>query len=165
MSDASEWARTYCHLLFMMIRLALHDGHRAIELLHEDDTNHLVGEGHLGEREFFVAFVIDISGESVWTTNDEYESLADCIHLFCHPIREFDAAKLLAMLIEQNYVVARLELLQYEFSFLLLLLFSREVLRVSQFGNGHYIKSDIVLHAVGIFVYEFREMLSRSLAY
>ncbi len=33
--------------LFMMIRTAIEDAHGTIELLHEDEADHLVGEGHL----------------------------------------------------------------------------------------------------------------------
>ena len=32
-----------------MIGFATHDGHCPVELLHKDETHHLMGEGHLGE--------------------------------------------------------------------------------------------------------------------
>ena len=44
-----------------MIGLSIKDGIGSIELLDEDETNHLMGEGHWGKGDFLVGSGIDFA--------------------------------------------------------------------------------------------------------
>jgi len=137
-----------------MIRLSIEDGIGSIELLNEDETNHLVGEGHWGKGDFLVGSGIDFGRKAIRSSNDEDESLGNGVLLLLNPVGKVDTAKGLAMLIQQDKVVGGLELAQDKFSFTSLLLFGCEGLGVFQFGNGDDVKSHIVLETSGIVVDE-----------
>ena len=92
----------------MVVWFAAHDGHGTVELLDEDETNHLVGEGHLRKAQFLVGGGIDLWRESVGAADDEGQTLADGLHLLLHPGGKLHAAHFLAVFIEQDHVVARL---------------------------------------------------------
>lgn len=137
-----------------MIGLSIEDGIGSIELLNEDETNHLVGEGHWGKGDFLVGSGIDFGREAVRSSNDEDESLGNGVLLLLNPVGKVDTAKGLAMLIQQDKVVGGLELAQDKLSFTTLLLFGCEGLGVFQFRNGDDVKSHIVLETSGIVVDE-----------
>ena len=141
-----------------MIRLSIEDGIGSIELLDEDETNHLVGEGHWGKGDFLVGPGIDFGRKAIGSSNDEGESLGNGVLLLLNPVGKVDTAKGLAMLIQQDKVVGGLELAQDKLSFTSLLLVGREGLGVFQFGNGDDVKSHIVLETSGIVVDETYEM-------
>lgn len=113
-----------------MVWFATHYRHGTVKLFDEDEADHLVGKGHLAERELFVCLGIDIGGESVRTTYDEYKALADHLHLAFHVTGKLNAAVLLAMLVKEHDMVTWLQLLKNQFAFLLFLLLGREVLGV-----------------------------------
>ena len=129
----------------VVIWLSPHDGHGPIELLDKDESYHLVGEGHLGERQLLAGFGIHVGRKAVGPSDDEDEALADGLNLLLHVPGEFDAAQFPAVLVEKDHVVAWLELLEDEFAFLLLLLFGRQVLGVLQLWDGCDVEADIVL--------------------
>ena len=106
-----------------MIRLSIEDGIGSIELLNEDETNHLVGEGHWGKGDFLVGPGIDFGRKAIGSSNDEDESLGNGVLLLLNPVGKVDTAKGLAMLIQQDKVVGGLELAQDKLSFTSLLLF------------------------------------------
>ena len=137
-----------------MIRLSIEDGIGSIELLNEDETNHLVGEGHWGKGDFLVGPGIDFGRKAIRSSNDEDESLGNGVLLLLNPVGKVDTAKGLAMLIQQDKVVGGLELAQDKLSFTSLLLVGCEGLGVFQFGNGDDVKSHIVLETSGIVVDE-----------
>ena len=141
-----------------MIRLSIEDGIGSIELLNEDETNHLVGECHWGKGDFLVGSGIDFGGKAVRSSNDEDKSLGNGVLLLLNPVGKVDTAKGLAMLVKQDKVVGGLELAQDKLSFTSLLLVGREGLGVFQFGNGDDVKSHIVLETSGILVYQTNEM-------
>ncbi len=141
-------------LLFVMIGLSIEDGIGSIELLDEDETNHLVGEGHWGKGDFLVGSGIDFGRKAVRSSNDEDESLGNGVLLLLNPVGKVDTAKGLAMLVQQDKVVGGLELAQDKLSFTSLLLVGCEGLCVFQFGDGDDVKSHIVLETSGIVVDE-----------
>lgn len=57
----------------MMIRFPIQDCHRTIDLLDKEEANHLVGEGHLAERQLLVRDFIESFAEPVWSTDDEHQ--------------------------------------------------------------------------------------------
>lgn len=59
---------------FVVIGFTAEDGECAIDLLHEEETHHLVGEGHAREGEFLVGEGIDVGCESVGSSDDEDQS-------------------------------------------------------------------------------------------
>ncbi len=150
----SPLGKVWYGLLFVMIGLSIEDGIGSIELLNEDETNHLVGEGHWGKGDFLVGSGIDFGRKAIRSSNDEDESLGNGVLLLLNPVGKVDTAKGLAMLIQQDKVVGGLELAQDKFSFTSLLLFGCEGLGVFQFGNGDDVKSHIVLETSGIVVDE-----------
>ena len=75
------------------------------------------------------------------------------------PASQFYTAVFMAMLIEQHYMVGRLQLLEDELSFGDFLLFLGEVLRVAQLGNGDNVKGHVMANAFGIVIDACREML------
>ena len=75
----------------MMIGLAFDDGAGAVDLFGEDQADHLVGEGHLGEGQLFVGSGIDGWGEAVGAADDEDEAAGGVTLLF-QPAGKLDAA-------------------------------------------------------------------------
>lgn len=148
----------------VMIGLTIEDGIGSIELLNEDETNHLVGEGHWGKGDFLVGSGIDFGRKAIGSSNDEDESLGYGVLLLLNPVGKVDTAKGLAMLVQQDKVVGGLELAQDKLSFTSLLLVGCEGLGVFQFGNGDDVKSHIVLETSGIVVDETYEMWVNGLA-
>ena len=147
-----------------MIWLSPHDGHGPIELLDKDESYHLVGEGHLGERQLLAGFGIHVGRKAVGSSDDENEAFTDGVHPLLHVLGELYAAQLFSVLVEQHDVVAWLELLEYQLSFLLLLLLGGERFRVLQFGNDRDVKAYVVFHALGVVVYQFDEMFVDGLS-
>ena len=65
-----------------MIGLIVYDGHCTIKLFYKDQPHHLVGEGHLGKRNFFVCSSIHFLGETIWTPHYEDKPFWNCVCLF-----------------------------------------------------------------------------------
>ena len=60
--------------LLVVILLPFYDCTRAIELLHEDEAHHLVGEREARERDLLVGTRIDRLGEAVGSSDGEDEA-------------------------------------------------------------------------------------------
>lgn len=110
---------------FMMILFTFDDGKGAVELFDEYHSYHLMGEGHLRERQLFVGSVVYGIRETVRTADDEHHVSAHCLLFLLHPSRQFYAAHFLPVFVEQHHMVACLYLLEYQFSLHLLLLLLR----------------------------------------
>ena len=138
----------------MVVGFVVEDGEGAVELLGEDEADHLVREGHGGKGELLVGSGIDLGGEAVGTTNEEDEAACDGVLLALHPLGELGAAKGLAVLIEEDEVVGGLELLEDELAFGLLLLVGGEALGIAELRDDVDVEGCVVLEAGSIIVDE-----------
>ena len=93
---------------FVVVRFALDNRAGTIDLLGEDDTYHLVGEGHSGKRYLTICPGIDGIAETVGTADDK-DQLTGYALAVLHPGSEFDGAVFLSMLIHQDDGIRRLE--------------------------------------------------------
>ena len=150
--------------LFVVVGLSFDDGAGAVQLFNENHPHHLVGECHLGERELFVATLIDRRGETIRSSDDEDQS-SDGLLLLLYPCGEVDAAHLLPMLIQQYQEILCLHLLQDLFTFAFFLLFLTEVPVVLQFGNGDELERHVVTEAFHIVIYTGSNVFADSLTY
>ena len=142
----------------VVVGFVVENGEGTVELLCEDEADHLVGEGHRGKGELLVGSCIDLGREAVGAPDEEDKATCEGVLLALYPLGKLDAAEGLAVLVEENKVVSRLELLEDELAFGLLLLVGGEGLGVFQFGYGDDVKSHIVLETSGIVVDETYEM-------
>ena len=147
----------------MVVGFALDDGAGTIELLGEDQANHLVGKGEAGEGELLVGTLIDGRREAVGTANDK-DQTTGCLLLLLQPAGKLHAAQLKAVLVEQDDVVGGLQLAQDEVSFGSFLLFLSQVLGVAQFRYGDDVKRHVVADALCIVTNASCEMLVDGLA-
>ena len=144
--------------LFVMIWFTLDDGAGTIELFGEDESYHLVGERETRQGYLFVGTLIDGRGKAVGASDDEHQS-AGTLLLLLKPAGKLHTAVFMAMLIEQHYMVGRLQLLENQFPLGNLLLLLSEVLRVAQLGYGDHVKGHVMANAFGIVIDACREML------
>ena len=100
----------------MVIRLVSKNGHCAVDLLDGHYSYHLMGEGHLRERQFAVGALIDGIAEAVGSADDERQVFAGR-HLLLKVIGELDRAELASVFVEQNNVHGGHEGLQNEVAF------------------------------------------------
>ena len=135
-----------CVHSFMMVRAVVQDAHCPVELLCEDEAYHLVRESHLRERNLFLCRSVYGRRESVGTAYDENQPL-DRVHLPFYPGGELDGAEFFAVLVKQYRHIAWLEGFQYQFAFLLFLLFFAEAFGVLQFGDDFDVERDVMLDA------------------
>ena len=150
------------HLL-VVIGFALDDGAGAVELFGEDEAYHLVGEGEARQGYLLVGTLIDGRGEAVGASDDEDEAPGGLLFLL-QPAGQFDAAVLVAVLVEQDDVVGGLQLAQDELTLGGLLLFLGEVLGVAQLGYGDDVEGHVVTDAFGIVADACHEVLIDGLA-
>ena len=61
--------------LFVVVGFVAEDGHGAIELLDEEEADHLVGESHLREAELAVGTLINCFGKAIRSAYNEIEVL------------------------------------------------------------------------------------------
>ena len=135
----------------MVILLPFYDRTRAIELLHEDEAHHLVGEREARERDLLVGARIDRLGEAVGSSDGEDES-ARRGPLLLQPSRQFHGPWLASVLVEEHQRVGGLHLLQDQLPLLLLLLRLGERGRGPQFGYGDDLEGHVVADAVSVVV-------------
>ena len=102
----------------MVILLPFYDRTRAIELLHEDEAHHLVGEREARERDLLVGARIDRLGEAVGPSDGEDEA-ARRSPLLLQPSRQFHGPWLASVLVEEHQRVGGLHLLQDQLPLLL----------------------------------------------
>lgn len=149
---------------FVVIRFSLDNRAGTIDLLGEDDTYHLVGEGHSGKRYLTICPGIDGIAEAVGTADDK-DQLTGYALAVLHPGCELDGAVFLAMLIHQNDGIRGLELLEDEFSLTFLLLRLAHTFCVFQFRNDTYVEWHVVGDACGILIEQGFQMFVHRLAY
>lgn len=150
------------HGLFVVVRLASQDGHGTVNLLDEDEANHLVGEGHPGEGNLFLCRQINHGRESVRTADDEDDATRAVVLEFLHILRKLDRAKFFAPFVQQHDVVAVAEEFADALRLLFLLLVGGERFRVLQFGNGHCLKGEVMFQSAQILLNErFQMFVSR----
>jgi len=118
-----------------MIGLAAYDGEGAVELLHEEETHHLMRKGHLGERDLLLRSIVDAGREAVRAADEEDEALGHCLQALLHPLAELTAGELAATLVEEDEVVAGLQSVEDLIGLALLLLLFAERLGVAQVGQ------------------------------
>ena len=58
----------------VVVGFVVENGEGTVELLGEDEADHLVGEGHGGKGELVVGAGIDLGGESVGASDEEDEA-------------------------------------------------------------------------------------------
>lgn len=148
----------------VMVGKIFEDGKGAIELLGEDDAHHLMGEGHLRKGYFALGKGIYLRGKSIRSSYNEDEATAHGIHSLLEPLRKAYGGELLATLIEQDDVIARLNELNNLLPLALLLLFLREVLHIADVGNNFQLDGGIVVGAGKIVVDSLSEIAVIGLA-
>ena len=89
-----------------MILLALEDGARSVQLLHENEPHHVVGERHARQRYLVVGTLVDCLGETVRAAYHQHEVAPRGLPL-AEPLGEVDASPLFATLIEKHQAVLR----------------------------------------------------------
>ena len=134
-----------------MIVFASEDGHGAVELFHEDDSHHLVGECHFRQRQFFASHFVDTAAEAIWSTDDEYQAPAGRREFFLHPLSHFDATHFAATFVEQYHPVAILDERDDEFALPFADLVARERLSVLEIADGDNLQRQVVFEPLGIF--------------
>ena len=150
----------------MMIGFAAQNGVGAVELFDKKDADELVGEGHLRQGYLLTGQGMDGGIEAVGAADHEDKTTGTASHALLQPPREIHGATLGTMFIQQDEVVARLQLPLDERCFLCLLLLGGEGLGVPQLrddleGEGHIVREalgvvfDERLHVrVGGFAYD-----------
>ena len=121
----------------MMVRLALQNRARPVQLLGEDQAHHDVREGELRKGQLRVLAGIDGLGETVRAADDKRERLQPRVGALLDELRELHGGLLLAALVPQHYVFIRLYLLEYQLPLTLLLLLHRHRLGILQIRNRH----------------------------
>ena len=94
---------------------------------------------------------IDGRGEPVRTADDEDQPFGDSVHLLFHPMGKLYRAELLAVFVEQDDRVARLEGFQDQLGLFFLLLLYAQAFGVLQFRDDFQLERGIVacpLHIV-----------------
>ena len=133
----------------MMILLPLEDGAGAVELLDEDQADHLVAEGHEREGDLLVGTAVDGRGEAVGTSDDEYQSAGSGTLVF-QPLGEVGAGALLAPFVKQYDGVLRGELVEDECALSLFLLVGAQRTCVLEFGYDLYLEGHVMADALDV---------------
>ena len=149
---------------FVVIGFSLDDGTGAIELLGEDKTHHLVGEGHTGETDALGGTLIDGWGEAVGSADAE-DKTADGMLLPGKPVGKRHGTELHATLVEKDEMVIGVQLPQYLLSLLLLLLLGSERLGVLQLGDYSDGERHVMPYPADIVGYTCLKMLVCGLAH
>ena len=132
--------------LLMMVGLTFEDGESPVKLFHKDQSYHLVGEGHGRERQFGLGFGVDLGGEAVGAANHEHQPFRAGGRRFFEVFGKCRGAVLTAMLVEQDHMVARLQLRQEEVALRFFLLFLVEGLAVADVGNLFHLEGNVMAY-------------------
>ena len=65
--------------LFMMIRPSGKNRHGPVDLLHEDEADHLMRKRHLRHRNLFMSRPVHLLRKAVRAADDEHQALVDRI--------------------------------------------------------------------------------------
>lgn len=136
----------------MMIRLIVEDCHRPVNLLHENKSYHLVGEGHPAQGYFLGSRFIHSFAEPVRTSDDEDQPPRDTLHFLLHVAGELHRRKLFPFLVQQDQMVALLQRLQYQFALFLFLLAFRKILDILNVRNDLHFEREVMDQTVFIFI-------------
>ena len=137
----------------MVIGFTPENGHCAVDLLDGHYSYHLVGESHLGERQFAVGALIDGVAETVGAADDERQVFARR-HLLLEVIGELNRAEFAAVFVQQNDIHGGREGLQDEVSFGGFYLVLGEGFGVLKIGQHDDLKRHIVLEPLLVIVDE-----------
>lgn len=148
----------------MMIRLTAQDRHCAVELLDEQQADHLMAECHLAEGDLRVSMLIDRLAESVRSADDEGQPACGGVQPLLQLAGERQAAILLAVLIQQHNETA-LHSAQDSLALQLLLLRLAQALGVPEVGDNLYVKGDIMLEALNVRLDHLRQFIADSFAH
>ena len=121
----------------MMVRLALQNRARPVQLLGEDQAHHDVREGELRKGQLRVLAGIDGLGETVRAADDKRERFQPRVGPLLDELCELHGGLLLAALVPQHHVFVRFYLLENQFSLALLLFLYRHRLGILQIRNRH----------------------------
>lgn len=143
--------------LFVVIGLAPEDGHCAIDLLNEEEADHLMRERHLRERDLAVGPIVDFGRKAVRTAYYEIHILP-CRHPFLQIVGKLYGAVFFSVLVEQNNERSGAYSFEDKVAFLRFLLVLSEIFCVLEFGNHLQLKGKVVREALLIIVDERNDM-------
>ena len=141
----------------MMIGFTTDDGKSAIELLDEEEANHLVRKGHLRERDLALSSGIDAGREAIRTADKQDEALRHGLQTLLHPLAELTAGHLASPLIEQDQHIARLQTFEDEVGLTLFLLLFAERLGIAEVGYLFEGGRQIMCEPLNVFFDQRRE--------
>ena len=106
----------------MVVGFTFYNSAGTVNLLSENESDHLVGEGHGRQANALISTLIDSRGETVRATYAEDQTTGGGQLFVYQPVSKLHRAEFLAPLIEQNEVVRGLKQFEYLFALTLLLL-------------------------------------------
>ena len=106
-----------------MVGFPLEDGECPVKLFCKNRSNHLMRKRHFGQRKFVVAACIYFRRKAVGASYYKYDVASAADHYAAKPLRPFERAHLLSAFVQQDDVIGWLDVLEYQFSFLLFDLF------------------------------------------
>lgn len=145
-----------------MIRFPPYDGEGTIELLDEEETDHLMGESHLGKGDLLLCSIIDALRETVGTTYQENETLGDGLEALLHPLTELATGHLAATFIEKDKDIAWLQTVEHLIGLAFLLLLFAQGLGVLEVGYLLEGSGEVMCEALDVLVDERRENIAGS---
>ena len=149
----------------MMIGFALQNGEGAVKLFNEDESHHLVAESHGRERHFCVGTVVHLLREAVWSADDENQSFGAGNHLFFKASGKFNGGELLAVFVQKDDLVGRLQLAQNQRTLSGFLLFLAEGFAVARVGEFLHLERGIMSDAAHVFLDAGDEVVLVCFAY
>ena len=148
----------------MVVGLTFYNSTGAINLLSENESDHLVGEGHWRQANALISTLIDSRGETVRSTYAEDQTTGGGQLFVYQPVGKLHRAEFLAPLIEQNEVVRGLEEFENLFALALLLLLFRERLGILEFRNDGDGERHVMRYPANIIIYACLKMFVVCLA-
>lgn len=148
----------------MVVGFTFYNSTSAINLLSENEPDHLVGEGHGRQANALISTLIDSRGETVRSTYAEDQTTGGGQLFVNQPVGKLNRAEFLASLIEQNEMVGGLEEFENLFALALLLLLFRERLGILEFRNDGDGERHVMRYSANIVVYACLKMFVVCLA-
>lgn len=96
----------------MVIRLIPQDGHGPVQLLCDNQSDHLVGKGEPGSRKNRVRPLPDVIAETISPTGNKNQGAGYLSHLTTQKFRQFHGGEFPTTLIQENHMISRLYLFQ-----------------------------------------------------
>lgn len=142
-------------LLFVVVGFVVEDGHGAVDLFDEEEADHLVGEGHFGEGEFFVGAFVDAIGEAVRSTDDEDDLAGTAVHVVLNLFGEVHGAWSFAAFVEKDDVIGGLDTFEEFVGFTFFLLGLGKVFGVLDVRNFLDLELEVVFESLEVVVDKF----------